>query len=213
MNKKIDWALAVLCVFLLFGFIGLMIFNPAFNELAWARHHNILSWYIRPLMMLPFCYFAFKRSWAGMMGSILALLTSMMWFSVPDFPAEQVQNFLLMEQDYLSSEWGMLKIITMLFIPIFFFLTGWAFWHRSYLGGLLVLVLGAMIKMLWSVLEGGESGAIVLPIAGGGDNYSGRIYTDLETVFLAFIFFLPTLFQEFFLTCNMNVCDAIDYNF
>ena len=38
------------------------------NELAawaWARHHNILSWYIRPLFLLPFCFFAYRRSLPG----------------------------------------------------------------------------------------------------------------------------------------------------
>ena len=29
---------------------------------AWARHHNVLSWYVRPLFLLPFCYFAYRRS-------------------------------------------------------------------------------------------------------------------------------------------------------
>ncbi len=165
MNKKIDWALAAFFIFLTLGFVGLMICHQGFADLAWARHHNILSWYIRPLMMLPFCYFAFKRSWAGMMASILARLTSMMWFSAPDIPTKEVQSFLLMEQAYLSSEWGMLKIITTLSIPVFFFLTALAFWRRSYLRGLMVLVFGAVMKILWSVLEGGESGTAVLPIA------------------------------------------------
>ena len=32
---------------------------------AWERHHNVLSWYIRPLFFLPFCYFAYKRSRFG----------------------------------------------------------------------------------------------------------------------------------------------------
>ena len=26
-----------------------------FAAWAWARHHNELSWYIRPLFLLPFC--------------------------------------------------------------------------------------------------------------------------------------------------------------
>ena len=37
-----------------------------FGAWAWDRHHNILSWYIRPLFFLPFCYFAYKRSLFGM---------------------------------------------------------------------------------------------------------------------------------------------------
>jgi ABC-type glycerol-3-phosphate transport system substrate-binding protein len=26
-----------------------------FTTWAWERHHNVLSWYIRPLFLLPFC--------------------------------------------------------------------------------------------------------------------------------------------------------------
>ena len=36
--------------------------NDEFTAWAWERHHNILSWYIRPLFLLPFCYFAYRRS-------------------------------------------------------------------------------------------------------------------------------------------------------
>ena len=39
-----------------------------FLNWAWARHHNPLSWYIRPLFVLPFCYFAYKRSVWGVGG-------------------------------------------------------------------------------------------------------------------------------------------------
>jgi hypothetical protein len=31
---------------------------PELASWAWARHHNILSWYVRPLFFLPFCFFA-----------------------------------------------------------------------------------------------------------------------------------------------------------
>jgi hypothetical protein len=29
-----------------------------FLSWVWARHHNELSWYVRPLFLLPFCFFA-----------------------------------------------------------------------------------------------------------------------------------------------------------
>lgn len=44
---------------------------------AWARHHNVLSWYIRPLFILPYIYFAYKRSWKGLAVTVIALATSM----------------------------------------------------------------------------------------------------------------------------------------
>jgi hypothetical protein len=36
-----------------------------FLNWAWARHLNPLSWYIRPLFILPFCCFAYRKSARG----------------------------------------------------------------------------------------------------------------------------------------------------
>jgi uncharacterized membrane protein YccC len=47
---------------------------------AWAPHHNPLSWYVRPLFLIPFAIFAYRRSWLGMAITLLALATSMFWF-------------------------------------------------------------------------------------------------------------------------------------
>ena len=32
---------------------------------AWERHHNVLSWSVRPLLLLPFCWFAYRRNLLG----------------------------------------------------------------------------------------------------------------------------------------------------
>lgn len=60
------------------------------NELAawaWARHHNELSWYIRPLFLLPFAYFSNRRSGWGIALTLVALATSMAWFPAPEHPS------------------------------------------------------------------------------------------------------------------------------
>ena len=55
-----------------------------FGAWAWERHHNVLSWYIRPLFLLPFCYFAYRRSLFGITITLVALATSMFWFPAPE---------------------------------------------------------------------------------------------------------------------------------
>src|SRR4028118_1332318 len=58
---------------------------------AWERHHNVLSWYIRVLFLLPFCYFAYKRSLFGMVLTLVALATSMFWVPAPERPDARVR--------------------------------------------------------------------------------------------------------------------------
>lgn len=53
-----------------------------FLDWAWARHQNPLSWYVRPLFILPFCYFAYKKSVRGIMLTLVAVTSSMFWFPV-----------------------------------------------------------------------------------------------------------------------------------
>ena len=57
-----------------------------FLNWAWARHQNPLSWYIRPLFILPFCYFAYKKSVRGIVLTLVAVTSSMFWFPVPATP-------------------------------------------------------------------------------------------------------------------------------
>ncbi len=166
--RKYDKALSIAFALLTTGFFVLTIFNKDFFNWAFGRHHNQLSWYIRPLFLIPFCYFAFKKSWSGMSATIFFLFTSMFWFSKPAESNQSVVEFLEMEKEWLSGNWDFTKMAAALLIPLSFASLGMAFWKRSVRIGLTVLVLIAIGKMAWSVAYGGKSGqSIIVPATVG----------------------------------------------
>lgn len=149
-------------------FVILAFANEGFFNWAYERHQNQLSWYIRPLFLIPFCYFAFRRSWSGILGTMFLLLTSMFWFPKPDIVSEQVKQFLNMEKEYLSGNWGIAKILMSSLVPISLTALGVAFWKRSLWLGLSVIVFIAVAKMTWSVAFGGDAGkSIFVPAIAG----------------------------------------------
>lgn len=121
-----------------------------FIEWAWARHHNVLSWYIRPLFLIPFCYFSFKRSWTGIALTILGLITSMFWFPAPETVSDAVKAMLAAEKEYLTSEWTTFKIVMALLVPISFSLLGYSFWNRSLIIGMATIVFMLVTKIIWT---------------------------------------------------------------
>lgn len=145
-------------------FIVVMATNQSFFDWTFARHQNILSWYIRPLFLLPFCYFAYKRNPFGISLTIFLLLTSMFWFNEPITIDGKVKEFLLMEKEYLTTNWDMTKILITSMVPVLLGALVIALWKRSLKGGVVVLILIAVIKTIWSLVEGGEAGtSIILP--------------------------------------------------
>lgn len=151
--------------------------NRAFFDWAYERHQNQLSWYIRPLFLIPFCYFAYRRSWTGIMGTLFVLLTSMFWFPKPAVVNEQVKQFLEMEKEYLSGGWGMTKILISLLVPVSLTVLAAAFWKRNLWFGLSVMALIAVAKMIWSIAYGGEAGrSVLLPAVVGLVVCTGLIY-------------------------------------
>lgn len=141
-----------------------MEFLNEFLSWAWARHHNILSWYIRPMFIIPFIYFAYKRSWKGMVITILALLTSMFWFPAPATVNPMVSQFLVAEKEFILGPISTQKIFFWLTVPLFFFLLAIAFWRRSWWWGVAVINVAALGKVAWSVFQGGQSGwAVLIP--------------------------------------------------
>jgi hypothetical protein len=141
-----------------------MDFLNEFLAWAWARHHNVLSWYIRPLFILPYIYFAYKRSWKGLLVTILALATSMFWFPAPAMVDPMVTQFLEAEKEYLLGPMTAAKALLWLTVPAFFILLALAFWKRSWWWGLVIINLTALAKTAWSVFEGGQAGwAVLIP--------------------------------------------------
>ena len=135
---------------------------------AWARHHNPLSWYIRPLFVLPYCYFAYKRSGWGIALTIVAVLSSMFWFPAPETTDSRAEAFLAVEQQYITGSWGIGKVAMSALVPAWFIALGAAFWRRSWLAGFLVINVGALLKVAWSFYFGGDTAWSIIPAVGIG---------------------------------------------
>ncbi len=131
-----------------------------FLSWAWTRHHNPLSWYIRPLFLLPFCYFAYKRSIWGIALTLLALATSMFWFPAPAEVSPAVSEMLAAESEYLTADWTLWKVLMALVVPASFAALGLAFWKRSLVYGLAVINAAILIKIGWTFAFGTEAGAM-----------------------------------------------------
>jgi hypothetical protein len=133
-----------------------------FAAWAWARHHNELSWYLRPLFLLPFCWFAYKQSLWGITLAIVALATSMFWFPAPERVDPRAAEFLAMEREYLTSDWSLWKVLLALLVPVSFAALAVAFWRRSLVWGLAVINAMVLVKIAWSFYFGEESGGLTL---------------------------------------------------
>jgi hypothetical protein len=127
---------------------------------AWARHHNEWSWYIRPLFLIPFCWFSWRRSLAGIGLTLLALATSMFWFPAPEVPSPMALELLAAERDYLLGNWTWWKIVVALLIPATFMALATAFWRRSFVWGIAVVNIIVLTKVVWSFAFFSVEGAL-----------------------------------------------------
>jgi hypothetical protein len=133
---------------------------------AWRRHHNVLSWYVRPLFFLPFCYFAYRRSLWGIVLTLVALATSMFWFPAPEHASPAVNQMLRAEREYLTVNWTLWKVLIALLVPLTFAALGLAFWKRSLVYGLAVINAAVLFKVGWTFLFSTQAGALShLPVA------------------------------------------------
>ena len=161
--KQQDVVLASGTLALAFLAVGVIAATGATGEFvawAWARHHNVLSWYVRPLFILPFCFFAYRRSLFGIVFTLLALATSMFWFPTPDQASVAVNEMLKAEEAYLTADWTLWKVLIALLIPLTFAALGLAFWRRSLAWGLAVINAAILFKIAWTFLFSTEAGAM-----------------------------------------------------
>ena len=162
MNKKTDFMLGMLFAVATIIFIVLFLSNDTFFEWAFERHHNILSWYIRPLFIIPIMISAFKKSVTGIFVSIFSLFTSMFWFPAPGTNSSQVLSFLAVEMKYLKGIWDTPKIIMSLAVPLFFIMLIISAWKRNWKWVLGVIIGAAVLKFIWSIAFSGEAGMSIL---------------------------------------------------
>jgi hypothetical protein len=134
--------------------------SDEFAAWAWERHHNVLSWYIRPLFLLPFCYFAYKRSLWGVVLTCLALATSMFWFPAPEHSSPAVNEMLASEREYLTANWSLWKVMIALLVPLTFAALALVFWRRSLAWGLAVINAMVLFKIGWTFLFSTGAGAM-----------------------------------------------------
>ena len=163
--KRTDVILSAGTLALALAALGLIAATGTIDEFAawvWARHHNELSWYIRPLFLLPFCYFAYKRSLLGIVLTVVALATSMFWFPAPEQADPRAAEFLAVEKEYLTGDWTLWKVMLALVVPISFAALAVAFWKRSLVWGLAVINTMVLTKIVWSFYFGDESGGLTL---------------------------------------------------
>ncbi len=168
MIKQYEKQLTVLFTVLTLVFIRAMAVNREFFDWSFARHHNVLSWYIRPMFLIPFAYFSIKKNPVGISITIFALATSMFWFPEPAVIDSKVAEFLQMEKDYLTVEITLSSIFFAFVVVFSLGSLSYALWHRNKKAGVIILLTIAAAKTLWSLVEGGASGTSILIPAGLG---------------------------------------------
>ena len=167
-SKRTDRITGLLFAIATIAVIAVFFTNKDFFEWAFARHQNTLSWYIRPLFIIPIVIGAYRKSYAVIFISIFSLFTSMFWFPQPAAPDRRVIGFLNFEKGYLTSGWTVDKIFVVIAIILFFLFIIYSTWQRKWKLLLWAVTAGAALKVIHSVIFGGEDGlSIIKPALAG----------------------------------------------
>ena len=160
--KKTIFAILFLSLSILF--VVMCFLNTSFMDWVFERHQNLWSWYIRPIFIIPLCFFSYKRHFLGISITLFCLFTSMFWFPIPQGFSPRAEMFLQFEKKWLLDSWNAEKWILTAMIPISLVILCLSFWKRSWLLGILVVVLMAFGKIIWSVIYAGSTAkSIIFP--------------------------------------------------
>jgi hypothetical protein len=134
-----------------------------FLDWAWARHANPLSWYVRPLFILPFCYFAYRRNVWGVTLTLVAVASSMFWFPAPAIPDPRGAALLAVEREYVSGPLTLSRMVLTGLIPVWFVLLAWAVRKLSWVGVAAIILAGTLLKVAWLFRVSGSDAWVIVP--------------------------------------------------
>lgn len=168
-KSRID-NLVMVIIIILIGYSVFLLTKAWLNgehigEWIWHRHQNQFSWYSRPLFIIPACYYAYRQKLGFIIGIMVLLGASLFWFAPPVEVSETISGYLDWEREaFLNPNNQKPLIVLGLVVLIFLFLLFYAFWHRNYWIGLLVLNIGNLLKIAVSVVLGEDAGmAAIIP--------------------------------------------------
>ena len=166
--RKFDIVIGILFVIATIMLIYLFFSNEIFFTWAFQRHRNILSWYIRPLFIVPIIWSAYKKLFSGISISIFSLFTSMFWFPKPNATNPEIIKFLNFEANYLKSGWTIDKIALFFTVVTFFIFIIISTWTKNWKLLLVILIAAAFFKIFNSYLLTGKSAfSMLMPAVTG----------------------------------------------
>lgn len=127
--------------------------NLPFFEWVWQRHHNPMSWHIRPWLLVIFAYFSYRQHITGTIVTLISGLTSIYWFPENAAPSSEVLTLLSLEHNFIHGGWSFLKVASLLGAASFIGLLGYAFWKRFFALGLIATDGIILAKIIWNTFQ------------------------------------------------------------
>lgn len=158
-DKIVSWAVAITLIYSFFILVKAYLSGEEIGPWIWNRHQNLFSWYSRPLFIIPACYYAYRHKIWLSISMILLIFTSLFWFEAPQNIPESVSNYLEWEKQlFLINESIFPLVFLIIAVVIFLFSLFYAFWKRNLWYGVIVLNCGTILKIIVSLVAGGELG-------------------------------------------------------